>query len=147
VLLLANNPQGGEHLKDILVGQILWVDINQVAKTAVIYAILLFVWFKFPKSQSNLGFYLLFAVTVTISVQLVGVYLVFSSLIIPALASYKYKNSKKKLIIGYLTGAVGYLIGLIGASILDFPSGPVIVLSLVLCAVFFWNYTLLFFKN
>jgi len=134
ILLLANNPQGGEHLKELLVGQILWVTWNQLIPIALVTVVIIAVWFKFRQHCNRMGFYLLFAMAVTSSVQLVGVYLVFASLIIPALASNKYKE-KPALMIGYIVGVLGYGLGLIFSSIIDLPSGAVIVWSLALCAL------------
>jgi zinc/manganese transport system permease protein len=138
ILLLANNPHGGEHLKDLLAGQILWVNYSQLLYTLVLYTAILGIWFGYKKSQSGLGFYLLFAITITASVQLAGVYLVFSSLIIPALAVHRLSAGTKKIVLAYLCGVTGYIIGLIYSSLADLPSSPVIVLSLTGCAVMFW---------
>ena len=135
LLLLANNPHGGEHLKDLLVGQILWVSYEQLIPAAIIYAALLFTWFvlkagdKFPSA-----FYLMFAVAVTVSVQLVGVYLVFTSLIIPALVMRNLKGNQQ-LLYAFVFGAVAYALGLIVSSLFDLPSGAVIVWSLASCGV------------
>ncbi|MEJ0038217.1 MAG: metal ABC transporter permease [Gammaproteobacteria bacterium] len=126
ILLLANDPHGGEDLKDLLAGQILWVSPQQLIRAAVLTAIFLAAWFKWRDKLGRIGFYVLFAVMVTVSVQLVGVYLVFTSLIIPAIATYRYPP-RRQLAIGYgLTGA-SYLIGLAASSVLDLPSSPVIV--------------------
>ena len=86
LLLLAGNPHGGEHLKDLLVGQILWVSTQQLIGMAALTAVVLALWFGLRERLGRAGFYLLFALAVTASVQLVGVYLVFTSLIVPALA-------------------------------------------------------------
>src|SRR5688572_2687144 len=88
LLLLAANPHGGEHLKELLVGQILWVNWPRLLPVAVVYAVLLGLWFGWGERLGRTGFYLLFAVAVTISVQLVGLYLVFTTLIVPALATW-----------------------------------------------------------
>ncbi|MCU7940442.1 MAG: metal ABC transporter permease [gamma proteobacterium symbiont of Bathyaustriella thionipta] len=136
ILLLANNPQGGEHLKELLVGQILWVTWEQLIPITLMTIAILVTWFKFRLYLNRTGFYLIFAVAVTSSVQLVGVYLVFASLIIPALASHKYK-AKAGLIIGYSVGILGYGLGLIFSSIIDLPSGAVIVWSITIIALFF----------
>src|SRR5580698_1657246 len=45
LLILANNPHGGEHLKDLLVGQILWVSVKSLIPIAILYAVALLVWF------------------------------------------------------------------------------------------------------
>jgi len=87
ILLLSGNPHGGEHLKDLLVGQILWVNTTQLLWLAGVTALLLLALSQgWVTRLGRFGFYAVFAVAVTASVQLVGVYLVFSSLIIPALA-------------------------------------------------------------
>ncbi|HEY1096512.1 MAG TPA: metal ABC transporter permease, partial [Alphaproteobacteria bacterium] len=93
LLIVGQNPHGGEHMKDILAGQILWVSWSQLLMVAVIYAVVLLIWFKARHRLNRFGFYGLFAVTVTASVQLVGVYLVFASLILPAVAS---RHEKKR---------------------------------------------------
>jgi zinc/manganese transport system permease protein len=131
LLLLANNPHGGEHLKDLLVGQILWVSLAHLWPIAIFYALTLGVWFGFRQRLGQIGFYVLFALVVTQSVQLVGVYLVFASLIVPALAARRF-NPKLRLWVGYGVGAAGYVLGLIGSSVLDLPTGAAIVVTLIL---------------
>jgi len=133
VLLLSGNPQAGEHLKELLVGQILWVDYHQLLHVTVIYVAVLLLWQLLRGEQGRLLFYLLFAVTVTASVQLVGVYLVFASLIIPALAVRHCITGAAWL--GMLTGTAGYVVGLLLSALLDLPSGAVIVLSLTVLGV------------
>jgi zinc/manganese transport system permease protein len=63
---------------------------------------------------------------VTVSVQLVGVYLVFTTLIVPAIATYRYPAARQ-LLIGYLLAAVSYAGGLLVSALTDLPSSPVIV--------------------
>ena len=87
VLLLAENPHGGEYLKDLLVGQILWTTWHMLIPVVVLYAVLLTVWFYGRDRLGRPVFYATFAFAITASVQLVGVYLVFASLILPALAT------------------------------------------------------------
>lgn len=131
IVLLANNPHGGEHLKDLLVGQILWVSFRQLIPVALLSAVILALWFGARHRLGRIGFYTMFAVAVTASVQLVGVYLVFASLIIPALAS-RYHPPRRQLAIGYVTGVSGYALGLALSAIFDLPSGAVIVWTLAL---------------
>jgi len=64
---------------------------------------------------------------------LVGVYLVFSSLIIPALATRTHHGSRR-YIIAYGVGAIGYALGLALSALFDLPSGAVIVWALAACA-------------
>jgi zinc/manganese transport system permease protein len=126
ILLLADNPHGGEHLKDLLVGQILWVSYAQLVPVAVLSVLLLGLWFGLRERLGRLGFYVLFAFAVTASVQLVGVYLVFASLIVPALAC-RSLSARRQLPVGYALGVSGYAVGLVLSALFDLPSGAVIV--------------------
>lgn len=127
ILLLAGNPHGGEHLKDLLVGQILWVTPGQLWAEAGLTAVLLAAWFGLRERLGRVGFYLLFALAVTASVQLVGVYLVFSSLIMPALA-VRRAPARWQLPLAWVGGALAYALGLALSAVLDLPSGAVVVL-------------------
>ncbi|MGB8339590.1 MAG: metal ABC transporter permease [Burkholderiales bacterium] len=133
MLLIAGNPHGGEHLKDMLVGQILWVNKTSLIVTAIAYAGLLAVWFGFKDRIGRVGFYCLFACAVTASVQLVGLYLVFTTLIVPALATRKLE--KHRLPWAYALGVAGYLIGLLVSVKADLPSGAVIVWTMVVLGI------------
>jgi zinc/manganese transport system permease protein len=127
VILVANNPHGGEHLQDLLAGQILWAGYAQLAPVAVLTAIVLPLWFRFGGRLGRFGFYGLFAFAVTASVQLVGVYLVFASLIVPALAT---RGCGHRLPLAYAMGALAYALGLGLSMLFDLPAGPVIVWAL-----------------
>ncbi len=140
ILMLAGNPHAGEHLKDLMVGQILWVDYQQLPVIVGLYALVLILWFGLVRQGNHLLFYLLFAVTVTASVQLVGVYLVFASLIIPALAVRKAGTNG--LWIAYGLGAAGYGLGLLLSAMLDMPAGAMIVLTLACIAVLSPKFTM-----
>jgi zinc/manganese transport system permease protein len=133
LLLLAGNPHGGEHLKDLLVGQILWVTPSQLAAMAALSALVLALWFGARDRLGRTGFYLLFALAVTASVQLVGVYLVFTSLIVPALA-VRGLPAPWRLPLAYVLGALGYLLGLALSASLDLPSGAVVVIVMAALA-------------
>ncbi len=126
ILVLANDPHGGENLKDLLAGQILWVSNEQLIRTAVLTAIFAVVWFLWRERIGRAGFYVLFAVVVTASVQLVGVYLVFTTLIVPAVATYRY-TANKQLTLGYALAIGSYLVGLAASVVTDLPSSAVIV--------------------
>jgi zinc/manganese transport system permease protein len=125
ILLLASNPHGAENLKDLLVGQILWADPTRLTVVAVAYAVILALWFGFGERLGRIGFYLLFACAVTASVQLVGVYLVFTTLIVPALATRGFP--RQRLVAGYVVGALSYGVGLGISLVSDLPPGPLIV--------------------
>jgi zinc/manganese transport system permease protein len=133
ILLLAGNPHGGEHLKDLLVGQILWVNKTQLLWLAGLSALLLAALrLGWVARLGRFGFYGAFALAVTASVQLVGVYLVFSSLIIPALATRAHVG-RRRYAVAYGVGAVGYGLGLALSALFDLPSGAVIVWTLAAC--------------
>lgn len=134
VLLLHNSPHGGEHLKELLSGQILWVTQSQLIQAAVFTAILFPLWLMLKRLAPNLSFYLLFALAVTISVQLVGVYLVFASLIIPALA-VREMVGRKALLVAFILSLAAYALGLLFSSLWDWPSSPLIVWCLAVLAV------------
>lgn len=125
ILLMSRDVHAGEHLKDLLVGQILWVNTSQLIATALLTGLLLLAWRWQQARLGNLGFYALFALAVTASVQLVGVYLVFASLIVPALATYRLTSRR----IGYAfgIGIAGYAIGLSLSAWFDLPAGAAIV--------------------
>ena len=135
ILLLAKNPHGGEHLKDLLVGQILWVGTTQLAIAAVASAMLLALWFGAGERLGRAGFYIVFAGAVTVSVQLVGLYLVFITLVVPALSTW-YARSRR-LLRAYLIAALGYALGLAASIGLDLPSGAVIVCAMALVGAAF----------
>ena len=134
ILLLANHPSGGEEIRHLLSGQILFVTWLDVAKHTPIYILILAVWFFKKKYRNNIGFYLLFALAVTSSVQLVGIYVVFASLILPALAVINISNPYK---LGWLCGIISVIAGIFLAILFDAPAGPVIVTSYVLTTIIF----------
>jgi zinc/manganese transport system permease protein len=107
-----------------------WSDLLPVA---LLYALVLAAWFGFGWRLGRAGFYALFAVTVTASVQLVGIYLVFGTLILPALAAHG-RQGAAGLALGYATGAAGYVAGFAVTTTLDLPAGPAIVCALAAAA-------------
>ena len=130
ILLMSRDVHAGEHLKDLLVGQILWVSNSQLVITALVTAVLLVLLRVFNQRLAGLGFYALFALAVTASVQLVGIYLVFASLIVPALATHKLKQ--QRMPVAYVIGVAGYVLGLLLSVWFDLPAGAAIVWMMVL---------------
>jgi len=131
ILILANDPHGGEDLKELLAGQILWVSSQQLWHATILTAIFLVLWYGWRERLGRIGFYVLFALMVTVSVQLVGVYLVFTSLIVPAVATYRYPPSRQ-LAVGYLFAIASYAAGLVLSFITDLPSSAVIVWAMAM---------------
>lgn len=139
ILLMSQDTKAGEHIKELLVGAILWVTTTQLIATAILTAILLALWSVAIKRFGSMGFYTLFALAVTASVQLVGVYLVFASLIVPALCTHNMQRKRQRIIVAFTVGATGYALGLLLSVWLDLPSGAAIVwaMSLVGAVVLF----------
>ena len=87
ILVLAKNPHGSENLKDLLSGQILWVEPARLGYVALLYAVILALWFGFRERLGRIAFYALFGCAVTVSVQLVGLFLVFTTLVVPVVSA------------------------------------------------------------
>jgi zinc/manganese transport system permease protein len=138
VLLLAGNVHGSEHLRDLLVGQILWVQPARLLWVAAAYGLILILWFAARERLGQIGFYASFAVAVTLSVQLVGLYLVFATLIVPPLATRRM--ARRRLPAAWLLSITAYATGLMLSAALDLPTGPVIVWVLVALALV-WHAT------
>jgi zinc/manganese transport system permease protein len=128
LMLLASDPHGGEEVEGLLAGQILWAGWNQIGWTAMIYAAALTAWFMWPQKR-RLLFYSLFPLVVTLSVQLVGVYLVFASLIMPALGAARGKDHTQ-LVRGYVIAFLAVGAGLLMSVMVDAPAGPALVCAL-----------------
>ncbi len=135
ILLLAGNPHGAEHLKDLLVGQILWANPASLPAQAIASAAILGLWIAFRDRWGRVGFYGLFACAVTIAVQLVGLYLVFSTLVVPALATYY--SRRRRYWKAYAIGILGYAAGLLASVATDLPSGSMIVCAMMLIGALF----------
>jgi zinc/manganese transport system permease protein len=134
VLLLAENPHGGDYLKDLLVGQILWTTWQMLIPIAILYAILFLAWYAGREKWGRTVFYGTFAFAVTAAVQIVGVYLVFASLILPALATRRM-NGPARLAVGYGIGASAYFAGILISALLDLPTGAVTVWAMALMSL------------
>jgi zinc/manganese transport system permease protein len=133
LLLISFAPHSDALLHDLLIGQILWVNSTQLLWIAGLYSLLLIIWFC-SKQKSSLLFYLVFSLTVTASVQLVGIYLVFASLILPALMTQHITSPLRRLLSAYSIGFLGYLFGLLCSLAFDLPTGAIIVWTLLLTA-------------
>ena len=133
LLLLADRPHGGEEIQHLLSGQILFVAWQDVIFHAPVYACILILWFGWSKqARGSKCFYLLFAVAITSSVQLVGVFVVFASLILPALAAVK---SKRKLPVAWGCGITSVVTGIVISAFIDAPTGPAIILTFAIIAI------------
>jgi zinc/manganese transport system permease protein len=127
LLALANHPQGGEEVQHILSGQMLFVSWSDVAAFLPVYAAALALWFLVPFVRQGLGFFVLFALVVTASVQLVGVYVVFASLILPALAANRM--AARQTLRAILCGIIAVVAGISVSTLADLPAGPILVFT------------------
>ncbi len=136
ILLLADHPHGGEEIQHLLSGQMLFITWDDVWLHLPVYMLILFVWFLMPKLQKGLLFYVLFALAITSSIQLVGVYVVFASLILPALAAL---NARRGLLVAWVSSVISVVLGIIFATFWDLPAGPLVVVAYIAVAVIFWG--------
>ena len=125
-LLLDDHPHAGELIKALLSGQILFVTWDDVIFHLPIYGVLLAAILLRPLASNGLAFYILFALTITLSVRLVGIYIVFASLILPALAS---EHTRMPLKMAWATGVTSITLGILLGTYFDSPVGPMIVLT------------------
>ena len=147
VLILNNAPHGAEHIRDVLVGQLLAVQAHDVARLAVLYAVLgglHVVWRKRfldishdPKAAKAKGlnvkawdflFYLTFGLTVTASVEIAGVLVVFSYLIVPSVVALLFaEHVGTRLAIGWTIAALASALGMLASVWLSAPPGAAVV--------------------
>ena len=140
ILVVSMLAHGAEHIKEILIGKILWVTWDDIFKTGAIYFVVALIHFFFRKQifaatngESKGGlwdflFYALFGVVITSSVGIAGILLVFSFLVVPALLSMQVsKYIRSQLYTGWGIGSVLALIGMITSYKLDMPAGAIIV--------------------
>ena len=151
ILAIDKMAHGAEHMRDLLVGEVLWVTWEDVKKTALIYAVVGVIHFVFRKKliQASFNhsnpphpfwdflFYALFGLVITSSVHLAGVLQVFSVLIVPSLVSQVVmKTLTQRLIFGWIFGVVITFLGM-GLSIKwDMPSGALIVVCFTVIPIF-----------
>jgi len=147
ILVADRTPRGGEAIKDILVGSLLWVTWPVIARLAVVYAAIgVFHWIlrrrfltiSFQPETALAGgwkirwwdflFYLSFGLVITFSVPIAGVLLVFSFLVVPACIAFQFTRRYGPLaIVSWLSGALASAAGLIVSFRYDLPTGPIVV--------------------
>jgi zinc/manganese transport system permease protein len=135
ILLIDRAPQGAEHLKQILTGNILTSGLSDVAVIVPLYAAIGLLHWLLHGRMTGAGalvweflFYASFGVVVTSSVAIAGVLLVFSFLIIPAAIGVMFASSlARQLAIGWTAGTVTSAAGLAASFALDLPTGAAMV--------------------
>ena len=158
ILVLSRAPEGGEELKAILVGHLLFVEWSEIITISILYAVIAGVhWWargpilaisENPEAAFAQGarvrrwdflFYATFGLVVTSAVQTAGVLLVFAFLIVPAICGvFLAQSTGFRLLIGWLTGILTSFAGIAASYYLDLPTGATIVcafgVTLLICA-------------
>jgi zinc/manganese transport system permease protein len=147
VLVVSHSPHGAEHIKDILVGSLLnttWANVWHVAVAYVVLGLLQlalaprFIAISWRPDDAeresarvelwDFGFYVLFGIVITISVQFAGILLVFSYLIVPAVITRLFSRSLlKRLFAGWGVAIAASALGLWASWTWDFPTGAAMV--------------------
>jgi zinc/manganese transport system permease protein len=147
ILVLDRAPGGAEHIRSLLVGNILTVTAKDVVLTGLLYSGVGFFHWIFRKPFLTISFvpekadrlrrsiyfwdflfYLSFGVIVTSSVHLAGVLMVFAYLVVPAVISLLFTEGLgKRLALGWALGGAASALGLWASYLLDLPTGATIV--------------------
>lgn len=159
ILVLSRAPEGGEELKSLLVGHLLFVEWPEIIKVVWLYSLVGLVHWLVRKpllaiSQDPEGafrrglrvrwwdflFYATFGFVVTSSVEMAGVLLVFSFLIVPAICGVLLANSiAQRLLVGWVAGMLTSVTGVVASYWWDLPTGATVVCAfgvcLIVCAV------------
>jgi zinc/manganese transport system permease protein len=158
ILAMSKSTSQAEHLKDMLVGNIIAVSWGEVAKTALLYGAVGVFHFIFRRQflaismqhnepeRTGLNvrfwdflFYASFGFVVTSSVAIAGVLLVFCYLIVPSVAAMLYAESiGRRLAIGWTMGTVVSAAGVYLSLVLDLPTGATIVCTFGIALILMW---------
>ena len=154
ILLLSKAPEGASHINQLLVGSILFVTPGTVAYTAALYMVIgvILYFYREPIAHAsdhyhdvaedrtwrkwNFLFYALFGFVVTSAVQIIGILLVFSYLIVPSVAAMLYVQTwRARLLFGWIMALAASLLGILASVWLDLPTGAAMVVTLGLLLV------------
>ena len=144
VLLLASfTAEGAEHVSETLTGTLIWAGWREVVILGAVYAAIgAFHWvfrrrllaasFQ-PHAESKLRtwdflFYVTLGLVISFSVEIAGVLLVFSSLVIPGVIAFFFTTDfSKALMLAWLAGSIAVIGGISGSFVLDVTTGPFLV--------------------
>jgi zinc/manganese transport system permease protein len=158
ILVADRVPHGGEAIKEILVGNLLWVTWPTILTLAAIYAVIGALQFLLrrrfltislsPEEAAGNGwnikawdfaFYILFGVVITFSVPIAGVLLVFSFLVVPAAVAFQFTNKPGPLtVIAWIAGLTASAAGLAASFRWDLPTGPMVVVGFAAVLLSAW---------
>jgi zinc/manganese transport system permease protein len=143
ILLAGMTPEGAEHIKETLTGTLLWVSWGQIGKMAVPYAVVAFFHFVVrkhllaisfhPEKARNVKlwdflFYLSFGIAISFSVEIAGVLMVFSTLVIPAVVAFFFTDRfGVALVLAWVAGTVAIVGGVVASFVWDLATGPLLV--------------------
>ena len=140
VIVLSRAPRGAEEMEHLVAADILFVSMPAVLKTAVLYALIgVVLWLGLGRLRGTwreLVFFGTFSLTVTSSVNLAGVLVVFAILVAPAFIVSNMKRSfRAKLLVAWGLGTVLNLIAIVASYFLDLPTGYTVVALYALAGI------------
>jgi zinc/manganese transport system permease protein len=155
ILILSKSASGGEELKHMLVGDVLLVSMSEVVAMAILYGVIGIFHVIFrrqflaislsPESAEAAGlkirlwdvlFYMSFGVVIVKSVAIVGVLLVFSYLVVPAVIAQMFSETiVGRLLAGWLVAISASMLGILWSFYADYPTGPAVVVTLGICLI------------
>lgn len=155
ILVLSRAPEGAEELKAILVGHLLFVDWPEIVKISLLYSgVGVLHWLlrkpfllisQHPERAFAQGmrvrwwdflFYATFGFVVASTVELTGVLLVFSFLIVPAVCGALLAETiSRRLLVGWIAGTLTSIAGITASYFWDLPTGATVVCAFGVCLV------------
>lgn len=147
IILIDRSSHGAEHIKEMLIGNILWVTWPEVATTFILYTAVSLIHYLYrkqfllismhPEEAEKQGynlkwwdllFYATFGLVITSSVKVAGVLLVFSFLVVPSLIGMLFASTiRNRLLLGWAVGFLASVFGLTLSYAMDFPTGACLV--------------------
>lgn len=147
IVVLSQAPEGGEELKSLLVGHLLFAEWHEILKIALLYSLVALLHFRFRKEFWSISnsfesakadglpirlldflFYASFGVVVTSSTEMAGVLLVFAFLVVPAAcATLISQTLSARMLTGWVCGALTSIAGIALSYYLDLPTGAAVV--------------------
>ena len=156
ILLASFSAEGSEHVRETLTGALIWVTWPTVLKVALSYGAIGLFHFVMRRTMLAITwapgtvkrlrfwdfvFYATFGIAITSSVQIAGVLMVFSVLVIPAVVAFFYTRTfRSALLVAWASGTVAVVAGLGLSFALDVTTGPVLVVcfgAILLVAILF----------
>jgi zinc/manganese transport system permease protein len=167
ILAMSKATGETEHLKDMLVGNILAISMRDVAKTAALYGVIGAFHYIFRKqfllistnpSAAEAGglkirlwdflFYASFGFVVTSSVAIAGVLLVFCYLVVPSVGAMLFADSiGRRLAIGWTMGTLVSALGIYFSVSLDLPTGATIVCTFGAVLIVMFGIHLIYYQG